>query len=65
MSFAASRWGTAKRTAADKRADLTTFLYSCRETALIAVTVDQLVARHGVERKIAEYELTIARQKRL
>lgn len=40
------------------------FLYVCRPERLAAVTVDQLQQRHGVTRKLAEYELTIARQKR-
>jgi hypothetical protein len=40
------------------------FLYGCRPIVLGAVTVDDLVNRHGLDRRSCEYELTIARQKR-
>lgn len=51
-------------TKTESSAQLIAFLYDCRPSALGAVTVDQLVARHRVDRKRVEYELNIARQKR-
>lgn len=48
----------------DKLVACKMFLYSCRKEALAAISADQLVTRCGVTPKVAEYELTIARQKR-
>lgn len=48
----------------DAKQAMVQFLYVCRPERLSTITVDQLQQRHGVPRKIAEYELTIARQKR-
>lgn len=45
-------------------AQLRSFLYMCQPNRLAAVTVDDLVARYRIKPKVAEYELTIARQKR-
>ena len=59
-----NRWGARKPTQADNRAGLLQFLYSCRPHILPTLTVDQLMARHGVDRKTAQYELMIASQKR-
>lgn len=57
-------FGAPKRTLADKRTTMIQFLYGCRPIVLGAVTVDDLVNRHGLDRRSCEYELTIARQKR-
>ena len=46
------------------RAQLAGFLYGCRFQMLADITVDTLHQRYRVSRKVAEYELTIARQKR-
>lgn len=51
-------------TADDKRAALVAALYSCRPHMLPSLTVDQLMARHGCDRKTTQYELMIAQQKR-
>lgn len=50
--------------AAAAKAQLVTMLYQCRPEALAGFTVDGLCATHRVDRKVAEYELQIARQKR-
>lgn len=60
----ASRWGQPKRTQADKLTSMRLELYRCTDAALAGKTVDGLVASHGVDRKIAEYELIVARNKR-
>lgn len=52
------------RTAADRRTEMTLFLYGCSDAAFNAVTADWLAARHGLPARDCEYELTIARQKR-
>lgn len=57
-------YGPQKRTVQDKRTTMIQFLYGCRPVVLGTVTVDDLVNRHGLDRKSCEYELTIARQKR-
>jgi hypothetical protein len=57
-------FGPQKRTQADKRTTMIQFLYGCRPVVLKTVTVDDLVNRHGVPRKDAEYELIVAKQKR-
>lgn len=40
------------------------FLYLCQPRMLDGVTVDELMARYGTDRRVTEYERTIARQKR-
>mgnify|MGYP003387603640 CR=1 FL=1 len=60
----ASKYPDKQRTAADRRGEMALYLYQSRDSAFAVVTVDELVARYGVDRKTAEYELTIARQKR-
>lgn len=57
-------FGNKQRTVADKQAQLTTFLYSCRPHMLPAFSVDQLMARHGTDRKFTQYTLMVAQQKR-
>lgn len=57
-------FGPQKRTVADKRTTMLQFLYGCRPVVLKTVTVDDLVNRHGVDRKACQYELQIAIQKR-
>jgi hypothetical protein len=52
------------RTAADRKTEMTLFLYQCADSALAATTVGDLCQRYGVDQRTAEYELTIARQKR-
>ena len=59
-----NRWGAKKPTQADNRAVLLQFLYSRPPHVLPTLTVDQLMARHGVDRKTAQYELMICQQKR-
>lgn len=52
-------------TVAQAKVQLTQFLFGCRPQALADVTVEQLVCRYrGLDARTAEYELTIARQKR-
>jgi hypothetical protein len=59
------RYGNADVTAAEGRAQMRQFLYMCRADMLERVTPEELCRRHrGVTVRIAEYELTIARQKR-
>lgn len=67
MSFgnaSSSKWGPKVRTVAEHSTEMTMFLYQCTDQRLAAVTVDNLVARHGLDAKDCEYALTIARQKR-
>jgi branched-subunit amino acid transport protein len=45
-------------------AQMTTFLYQARIAAVRAITVDELLARHGGRRQEVEYALMIALQKR-
>lgn len=51
-------------TAAQRSAQGLAFLYGCRPSVLAAQTVPDLASRYGWSAKVAEYELTIARQKR-
>jgi hypothetical protein len=60
----APNYGPKKRTKLDCTTEMRLFLYGCTDGRLASVTVDDLIARHGVDRKMAEYELTVARQKR-
>lgn len=52
------------RTRADRKTEMTLFLYQCTDAALAATTEGDLIARYGVDRRTVEYELTIARRKR-
>lgn len=61
---APQQFGQKQRTSADKQAQLTTFLYSCRPMVLKTLSVDQLMARHGTDRKFTQYSLMVASQKR-
>jgi hypothetical protein len=49
---------------AASRGALAGFLYGCHMPTLADITVDELLRRYRVSVKVAEYELTIARQKR-
>lgn len=61
---APQNYGQKQRTVADKQAQLTSFLYSCRPQVLPTLSVDQLMARHGTDRKFTQYTLMVASQKR-
>jgi hypothetical protein len=50
--------------AAVAKGKLMAFLYQCTPVVLATITVDNLVARYRVDRRTAEYELIVARQKR-
>lgn len=60
----AQRYPDKQLSVAAAKGEMVSFLYTCRPDRLADVTVDDLVARHRVDAKVAEYELTIARQKR-
>jgi hypothetical protein len=57
-----NRWGPPKPTKGGNTAALKMLLSGAR--SLDGFTVDQLVRCYGVDRKVTEYELTVARQKR-
>lgn len=63
-----SRWGKSRQdprmTAEQGTAQLKSLLYSCRPEQLSTYTVEQLTRMYRVDTRVAEYELTIARQKR-
>lgn len=46
------------------KTQLVAYLYGCRAEMLTAITVGQLCRTYRVDERTAEYELTIARQKR-
>ena len=46
-------------------AQLKSLLYGCTDERLASFDVDFLCRTHRVDRRTAEYELTIARQKRV
>lgn len=48
----------------EKLTALKLFLYRCQYQILECSTIDQLIARHGCDRKATEYERQIALQKR-
>lgn len=60
----ATKFPDKRLSVAAAKAQMLQFLYGCRDDMLSRVTVDDLVTRYRTDRKTAEYELTIARQKR-
>lgn len=60
----ARSYGATKRTVADRTAAMTLLLAGCTEARLAAMTADELAGQCGVEVKVAEYHLTIAKQRR-
>ncbi|UIJ43778.1 hypothetical protein LZK98_11815 [Sphingomonas cannabina] len=58
------RWGAPQLGASEAKAQLIARLYGCTDAALARLTVDDICRFHRVDRRLAEYELTIARQKR-
>lgn len=64
MRSNAQRHAPRAPTRLEKLTALKLFLYSCRYPMLECSTVDQLIARHGCDRKDTEYERQIALQKR-
>ncbi len=57
-------YGAKKVARSEIGAQMTTFLYQARIAQVRAITVDELLARHGGNRKAVEYALTIALQRR-
>ena len=57
-------YGSKTVTARSARTQLIQLLYSCTPERLAALTVDALVSMYRVDRREAECELIVARQKR-
>jgi hypothetical protein len=57
-------YGAKKVARSEIASQMTTFLYQARVAQVRAITVDELIARYGGNRKNVEYALTIALQRR-
>jgi hypothetical protein len=57
-----NRWGAPKPTKASQLAAFKSLIAGAR--SLDGFTPESLARMYGVDRKVAEYELTVARQKR-
>lgn len=60
----ASRFPDKRMSKEQAHGQMMMLLYGCTPPALAGLTVDMLVGSYRVDRKSAEYELTVARQKR-
>lgn len=60
----ASRYPDKRLSVAESRAQMVAFLCNCTDAILAGATVDQLCSRFRVDARTAEYQLTIARQRR-
>jgi len=60
----ASKYPSKQISAGEAKTQMMLLLNGCTDQRLAALTVDGLMASYRVDRKLAEYHLTIARQNR-
>lgn len=61
----AQRYPDKRLSAMEAKAQMIAFLCNCRDEMLAAVTVDELCRRYRVGEREAEYQLILARQRRV